>query len=376
MNPNSTENPQFAIKIPLKEIESKLIEVSCYEKPEDIPHISTTTDSSDENTSKTSDIDKENIAPVEDKENIPSPAVLTVEHPSCPQKVIVTPEQQTLDITEDTQLPEDLQRGVDLINCLVLSKKIDNTSKKKLIRKIIRRLLRTKGIEELQGLLKENSSNRESFSSSSSSTAVSRRAENPQKEISGVTKLSISNEPTTSTKKNADEDKPLSKGKTYETTQDWLEPLTQSEIEREKQKKEKEKIYTNLSITENDSLNKHEKDIETFSENMVKKFLEMEKRTHFNWIDREIEHLTNLKKILIADEADNQLPSVENMDASKLSSENYFKNKARKDNIYENFKTRNNASSVSDSKLSVGPNSTASGRSKLQILFFLESLIV
>lgn len=378
INPNNYRQHSLPVKIPLKEIESKLIETSNYSKLEEIPHVSPETSSNDESSPLKDNADKENIPPVEDKENIPpahTSAVVAM-HPndnrSTPQEGFVTPDQESLNITEETVLPEDLQRGVDLINCLVVSKKLDNTSKKKLIRRIIRRLLRTKGIEEFQEFLKSDLKRKES-TSSSSSTTVSHRQE---KEVSGVTKLSISDDSTRSNTPVVPADKEDSKIKdqTNGSMRDWLEPLTQSEIDREKLKKQQKQVENKLLEHQKNALEENERNIDIFSENMVTKFLEMEKRTHFNWIDREIEHLTNLKKLLISDKGNNQSDGLTpktsklNSDTLKLPSEDYlnrFKQRKGKDNIYENFKRVIENSSASDSKLSIRPATTASGGSKL-----------
>lgn len=108
--------------------------------------------------------DKENIPPIEDKENIPPPQSLPLALQNTEQpNVFKTPPDQSIAAAtaaksnvsaggDSSVLSNELQIGVDLINAMIESHCTDAATKKKLIRKIVRHLLRskdTKGIAQM-----------------------------------------------------------------------------------------------------------------------------------------------------------------------------------------------------------------------------------
>lgn len=249
--------------------------------------------------------EKENVPPIEDKENIP-PAPLHGLYPTEPPKSenCVTPEQSVLQSNADVSvLPNDLQKGVDLINALIDSRKVGNADKKKLIRKIVRNLLKSRDPKDITKMIltySEKSGTKVTQEPSSALSELEKTDESP-KIIGKSTKHTISGVSTLSSSPSIDESKhskeEMSKAN-KSTKKDWLQPLTQSEIEKENARKiEQEK---NQSIKKTADKSKEEKiDLKSKrKESNIQEFLENEKKNHFNWIDQEIEHLTNLKLLL------------------------------------------------------------------------------
>lgn len=346
--------------------------------------------------------DKENIPPIDDKENIP-PLVLHAMHQTDPlPSVYKTPEKTVEKRNESYVLPNDLQKGVDLINALIDSRTTDAATKKKLIRKIVRYLLKsrdTKDITQMIMSFSDKSSTKLSGVSSLEDSEQSDVEKAIKDTISGISALSSSSslasiessKPSTrmptnneqidcqNERRNVDgkktqevreKDKLIvvetAKGnesqevKDEKEVKDWLLPMTQSEIEKE--------ISRKTQTTQHDSVveNVESKDIpngqgRTDQAKIVEKptkssdifeFLEHEKKTHFNWIDQEIEHLKNLKVLLQNLDRNDSDGSKGNVSDEKINSV-YAKHNRDYLTIYENFRRNAKHSSVNGSQADV-----------------------
>lgn len=280
---------------------------------------------------------KENMPPAEDKENIPPSKNQSIHYksqfmgnePGCSKQIDATVNEANMSI-----LPIDLQKGVDLINVLMESRKMNREAKKKCIRKIVRHLLESDNTHDISQMLmsfsdKSKSNKTSSNHSMHSDTSAFVRDTKPQ--MSGVSSLSstassikgsilmdISNSkivarPTHATAEENDLVQPRTLQETAEQ-KDWLKPITQSELEKElgrrsrnvtqsEQMKEKRRFHSNDEIFE---------------------MLKHEKETHYNWIDQEIQHLSNLKKLLQNMQADDPDNSKQTLHSSTGSQETDF----------------------------------------------------
>lgn len=239
--------------------------------------------------------EKENVPPVEDKENIPPP--------KCYSRIeggLVTPEQNKSVVelqssVEDSMLPIELQRGIDLLNALIDSKKLDREAKKKLTRKIVRRLMKSSSMSEIMKLLRTHDDSVDQCDESSATNA-SKSAASDQKTISGVATLSstgISVEVVLD--QSAGNDQKIEKQD--EIVHEWLKPATRSEIEKERRPKTTtQPIRTHTEYAAIDLVNAAPQNI--------REFIEVEKQNHFKWIDQEIEHLRNLKALMVQSDLD------------------------------------------------------------------------
>lgn len=341
--------------------------------------------------------DKENIPPIEDKENIPPPPPMHSTHPNDQPGTYKTPENTVTEgFNESSVLPIDLAKGVELINALIDSRTTDSSVKKKFIRKIVRHLLKKKDTKDITQMIlsySEKSSTKVSgvcsLADLDSDASVVKKTE--QGTISGVSVLSESstsdgqaNEPlpaynamqpgvgpsNLSPTNNvgpqeevvADNDEQIVK-----EVKEWLLPLTQSEIEKENARKSRitqseaiqheaiEPVQPRRQST-NDKKDipqvRAERDKPTKGHEILA-FLENEKKTHFNWIDQEIEHLNNLKMLL-----QNVNESVSNDSKGNVSDEKinsvYAKHNRDYWTIYENFRrTGKNVSNRNGSQADV-----------------------
>lgn len=318
---------------------------------------------------------KENIPPIDDKENIPPPPVASrsspqmlhnIEYPN----VFKTPPNQSIvgaaavatavaaksSGADSSVLSNDLQIGVDLINALIDSRGTDAATKKKLIRKIVRHLLRSKDTKDITQMIMSYTTEQSNSKISGLSvladddekSAADNRSRIEQAEkdtISGISTLNssssiasqaevISIEPNQmpsnieakEQKQNNNDDAHQSnvdvrivenekivqrdrQSRNVENcrnnskgVKEWLLPVTQSEIEKEltrklsqSQQQQQHPIETTVS---NEQLNVDLAKIASSRSNKLLNRLETEKKTHFAWIDHEIEHLKNLKKLL------------------------------------------------------------------------------
>lgn len=360
--------------------------------------------------------EKENIPPIEDKENIPPPPLHAMHHDDRSSDY-VTPEQSIdkSDMNTST-LPTDLQKSVELINALIDSRKMDEATRKKLLRRIVRKIIKFKDTKQITQMIMSYSdkTNGNALNSSESSAELNgsnetsaTKSKSKNKEMSGVSTLSstsdaasdkrsmhkkqnesspciitksmkqeISGITTLSSSSNITSQETQTKDKANQSeVKDWLLPVTQSEIERENSRRALDKS-TDEGIFPNESAPELPKAVTNINENESRPplkpikattsleifdFLENEKRTHFNWIDQEIEYLKNLKLLLQNIKA-NETDESKDVSDEKINSV-YAKHNRDYLIIYENFKRNGKSenekqltSNVSDSFIGLLPN--------------------
>lgn len=308
--------------------------------------------------------DKENIPPKKeqdsnfsenDKENVPPKddgmeSIRSKSRTAEPKCVLKQSRESSVDLGNESVLPDDLQKAVEMLNILVATRQIDNTMKKKLMRKVVQRLIKSKYSNESSSRDMSGTSRISSECSGQSSKKEHASLESTDRGgrtlsvISGVQALSPSNA-TNAGKEEAAPKTPTIQEKAgdlleggpvpsdinrslvipgdekhgvtieEDTMKDWLAPMTYSEIQfmnqkiltnkeiqkeiKDQQRKLQENLIKNQMIYANQEQLKANKgaDENTAYNKNVRKFLEKEKKTHLNWIDQEIEHLKNLKEL-------------------------------------------------------------------------------
>lgn len=334
--------------------------------------------------------DKENIPPVDcqellfpenDKENI-RPEISDdgggsmIDHGEIKKEIVnrtgsVDPSVVST-LSNESILPDDLQKAVEMLDILVAARQIDDATKKKLMRRVVKRLLKERyptehgrNSERVISGVKPLESNTTSSSDDQRSRSNSARSEKHAsiKSISGVQALSPSNA-TTSQVEPEDEQKEAEADAKTDSEQvksdepptirekpqcdpieldnkteidhvaSWLEPMTYSEIQFMNQKmqnnKEKEKelladqIYENQENLEAKSDAYSNQDISN-----IRKQYQQEKQKHLNWIDREIERLKNLKIQLDDSQTDGDR-SVANKEYRRIKSQDVIYSHADK----------------------------------------------
>lgn len=317
--------------------------------------------------------DKENIPPIEDKENIPPPPLHSM-RPVDQPSVLKTPENTIDRRSESSILPNDLQKGVDLLNALIDSRAMSGEMKKKLIRKIVRHLLKSKDTKDITQMIM-------SFSDKSSTKMsgvcplsdverddISANEKTAKDTISGVSTLSSSD--STSSRSVERNPSPVEFDRQVDNDSEgpkeikqWLLPVTQSEIVKENARKshlmQQEKtipeekpsdIVSNKLEFPKEEMKGDEKS--SLKNNEILEFLENEKKTHFNWIDQEIEHLKNLKILFQSLNPNESDGSKGNVSDEKINSV-YAKHHRDYLTIYENFRRNTNNISGNGSQADV-----------------------
>lgn len=287
--------------------------------------------------------EKENVPPIEDKENIPPPKSY-----SRIEGEFASPEREKSSLgvaplqsssMDESLLPNELQRGIDLLNALIDSKKLDRDAKKKLTRKIVRRLMKASNMSEIVKLLQKHEDGDGGVSGISS---ASKSVASDQKTISGIATLNSSGstasvevvpeKPTGNAHQSAEKE---------EIIIDWLKPVTRSEIEKERRPK-----TTTIRMT----MAETEGPVPT----NIREFIEVEKQNHFKWIDQEIEHLRNLKILMgNMDPEKNQLGSSQSLPERKSASAN--RNLDGKLNVERPATSSTNSSSLISKSLVTEP---------------------
>lgn len=357
---------------PIADVSSEL------QQTDEIPHRDDT--QNEESYLQTSNSDEKENIPPEGKENIPPPPLHAMHHDDRSSDY-VTPEQSIDRSDIDTStLPNDLQKSVELINALIDSRKMDEVTKKKLLRRIVRKIIKFKDTKEITQMIMSYSdeSNVNAMNSSESSAGLNgsnetsvTRTKFKKQEMSGVSTLSstssaVSDQRYVHQRQNVSSPRITSKSMKREINRittlssssniaaqetetkdeanrsevkDWLLPVTQSEIKRENSRRTLNKS-TDEVIPPNESVPDQSrppsKPIKTTSSNEILEFLENEKRTHFNWIDQEIEHLKNLK-LLLQNLKANETDESKDVSEEKINSV-YAKHNRDYLIIYENFK--------------------------------------
>lgn len=390
---------------------------------------------------------KENIPPIDDKENIPPvppsrpfpPMSQNTEQPN----VFKTPPNRSIAAAataavkssgecgisvggDSSVLSNDLQIGVDLINALIDSRGTDAATKKKLIRKIVRHLLRSRDTKDITQMIMSYTAEKSNSKISGVSTLIdedeksddnhSRVDQTGKDTISGISTLNSSSsdasqadvaapsieqnrmpsnggedEQSRNDDCNAQHEKMGMRTKKIDEikvqkdrwktdvencetdskgVKEWLLPVTQSEIEKEMSRKlsRSQQNPSNCVVSNDDDknssqLNDDNRQIECVKNtaknaistrsNEIFDRLETEKKTQFDWIDQEIEHLKNLKKLLRhinASESDEQSSSIKggNISDEKTNSV-YAKHNRDYFTIYENFRRTQRQHRISSS---------------------------
>ncbi|KAJ6635945.1 Alstrom syndrome protein 1 like a [Pseudolycoriella hygida] len=270
--------------------------------------------------------DKENIPPSKKEMNLISQAMQIVSDedkenvpPKVPDNneifenvVLTTPKNATTDSSGTDELfgvisslENDIAKGVEVLCSLANSKKLSENKKKQIVRKIIKRITNVK--------YKDSTASSESVVSSSSSDSEKSKSvvrNSPAKSnISGISKLSGSSSSCSSShnvmsSSSVKVKSPLKQsGPKENSIQDWLKPITNSEVEHER-KKSKEIIEVNESKSEQPptkgsihtvgSLGSQSSECDS----NILKFVEKQRQSQLEWIDKEICHLKNLKEYL------------------------------------------------------------------------------
>lgn len=232
----------------------------------------------------------------------------------------------------------DIKKGVDLLNSLVESNRLDKPTKKRMIKKIVYRLLKAK------------------YSDSKRSTSSSQlEATQRQQNISGVTTLSstgtsdavpidssprnnpitveiVQPEPVEPTLANPTSAEPIN------SMNDFLQPMTHSELNYDQRKKRQtskqiEAIEIKQQILQDRLINTQKNTIpnkqstncrdkpDELDENVLK-FVSKERSSQLDWIQREINHLVNLKEFLMGEKKKREMDIMKdmiNLDSRKVS---------------------------------------------------------
>lgn len=294
---------------------------------------------------------KENIPPVDEKENIPPLNDQSSRYYNQNNLIEPCSSNQLQSIVNEaniSSLPVDLQKGVDLINVLMESRKMNRDTKKKCIRKIVKRLLESDNMHDISSMLMSFSDTSKSVKTASdrstvdSDSSVLIKSSRPQ--MSGVSALSSSANSVTSSilRENSHKQK-AQNAQAIADEKDWLQPITQSELEKEFSRRSHNQSEPAQSRPHEARDKRRVK-----SSNEILEFLKHEKETHFNWIDQEIQHLNNLKRLL----KNMQVNESINITQSTLKSID-----ARQVDellvIYENFKRNRNQTSENGSQADV-----------------------
>lgn len=335
------------------------------------------------------DSDKENIPPVTNNQ------IKTIDENMSKDIIDSISDRNSSILSADslfgniTNIDIDLQKGISLLNSLIEAKKLDKITKKKLVKKIVHRLLKAKYNETLQQTTSSTKSNSNPLTSDSSSKNSSLGKNIVA--VSGVNTLSgESSETAPSTVKPAPMNlkrslsvrKPSSEQQlvvlpilspenselTVKSTspqdlnnqsmKDWLEPMTHSEINYEKRKTEEEMKQNNIEVKQNEMqkrllraqdevLNKNINDQcdsnqpDNFLGENLLKFVRKERNSQLDWIQKEINHLVNLKEFLVGEKKKREMDIMQNL-TEKLKNNldiSSGDSEKRQTPQYENIKT-------------------------------------
>lgn len=290
----------------------------------------------DNESSDESQYGKENVPPVEDKENVPPPKNQSIHYtnqfsgnePCCSRQLGPTVNEANM-----STLPVDLQKGVDLINILMESRKMNREAKKKCIRKIVRYLLESDNTHDISQMLlsfSDKSRSNKTLSNYSVHSDTSAFVRDTKPQMSGVSSLSstsssikgsilmdMSNNRNNRTAHETAQEKEVAQPITVRETaeeKEWLKPITQSELEKEWARRSR-----NVSHSEEMKGKRR-----FHSNDEIFEILKHEKETHYNWIDQEIQHLSNLKTLLQNVQSDEPNECNKSLHSLNASQENDF----------------------------------------------------
>ena len=300
-----------------------------------------------------------------------------------------------IESTED----ELLQKGIELLNSLIDSKKIDKAEKRKVVKKIVQRLMKAKmrssknsttsssvegktaishptsdGISGIQSLQSTLNSKKE--------VPVKQFIEPKEKQIAGKSSRKNSSKDTNDTSNETNE-----VTKTDTSMKDWLQPMTHSELDYQqnqqlvqegedvqkeiavKQKQMEEKLVA----TQNQLIEKNR------SENVLK-FVVKERNSQLDWIEKEINHLMNLKEFLTSEKKKREMDIMQEIinleSAVDVPTAAKSKVAVSKENTYENVESSQSKNSSKNEYPHTVSGSTVPGtlnlfkNTKHSILFY------
>ncbi|XP_037033336.1 uncharacterized protein LOC119072254 [Bradysia coprophila] len=267
--------------------------------------------------------DKENIPPRkkeiifppnegrqdENKENVP-PRQLN-DNEIIDKFQLSTPPKTTTTTTDSSRTDEifgvistlenDLARGVEVLYSLASAKELNEEKKKKLVRKIIKRITTAK-YKDSTASSESIVSSIQGYDSETSKSVVGNPHSRPN--ISGVNTLSSTSSSNSNKELSVSSAKvaqPVKQDNSKENSiKDFLKPITNSEVEYERNRSKEKRGIEQLPETESErQLRKKSihSDVSQCDPNILK-FVEQQRQSQFEWIDREICHLVNLKEFL------------------------------------------------------------------------------
>lgn len=304
--------------------------------------------------------DKENIPPCmkernfptkakvvrqdENKENVPPKVpddneIVDKLHPSTPHNTTTESSQTDEIFGVISTLENDLTRGVEVLYSLANSKELTEAKKKKLVRQIIKRITNVK--------YKDSTASSESIVSSSCCDSVKSKSVvgNAKPNISGVNTLSSTSSSSSNKELSLSSAKvrpALKQNNSKENSiKDWLKPITNSEVEHERKKSQENQIKEKSVETESErqpSKSSFHSDESRCDSNIIK-FVEKQRQSQFDWIDKEICHLVNLKEYLNKKRETDIMTDIINLEMNKKASSLASTNKSKESGvIYENVK--------------------------------------
>lgn len=278
----------------------------------------------------------------EDKENVPpreldDDEIVEKFHLSTPRNTTIESSGTDEIFGAISTLDNDLTRGVEVLCRLASSTELTEEKKKKLVRKIIKRMTKVK--------YKDSTASSESivssfcYDSGTSKSVVGKPHSKPN--ISGVTTLSSnsSNSNKESSLSSAKVKTPVKlKNSKENSIKDWLKPITNSEVEHERKKSNESKINEKSIETGSErqlSKNSLQSDESQCDSNIIK-FVEKQRQSQFEWIDKEISHLVNLKEYLRKKRENDIMKDIINLEMNRKESSSANTVMTKESVIYEN----------------------------------------
>lgn len=308
------------------------------------------------------EIDKANAGRREDnKENVP-PRV--PDNDEIADKFqLSTPRNTTTESSQADEifgvistLENDLTRGVDVLYSLANSNELNEAKKKKLVRQIIKRITNAK--------YKDSTASSESLVSSScydsgkSKLVVGHPSSKPN--ISGVNTLSSTSSSSNKKLSSAEENSSLKQNNSNENSiKDWLKPITNSEVEHERKKTNESKVGERSvdAKSERQRIKNSFHSDESRCDSDVLKFVEKQRQSQFEWIDKEIGHLVTLKEYLQKKRETDIMKDIIDLEMNRKASSVASTHRSKESGIiYENIQPRNgriNYAEVKTQRISV-----------------------
>lgn len=262
--------------------------------------------------------DKENISPRAQLQNEKIPRVQKYQQHRTEASIEKLRESS---LSDESILPDDLQKAVEMLSILVSTRKIDNNTKQKLMKKVVKQLLRARSSCSDDTTKETN----DSIKTMSSHSTLEREHESI-KSISGITALSATKsliEPLNEQTKDKENHKDFTNSnvnisdeiieqktdsgekiiqgdddKEQDAVKNWLAPMTYSEIKFMNQKLQSFNLKDTQVKYETQEHSRKANDkcthINSSLEN-IRQLYRNEKIEHINWINKEIDRLKQLK---------------------------------------------------------------------------------